>query len=125
MISRSDDMSKGFDYREARQVTAAMKKYGSIFANRMGKLLEKAGTVDIVKIKQTWPDLWEKYRVIAHNQLLKVEGIMIKQKEFCRNTGVPFFAPENGICWYCKRQIEDTDKIHLTGCQYCNRRFCD
>ena len=48
-----------------------------------------------------------------------------KQKKYCEENNLPMFAPANGICGSCKRQIEDTDKEHITGCPHCNRSYCD
>ena len=51
--------------------------------------------------------------------------MMEKQKKYCKDNSLTFFMQENGICWSCKRHIEDTDKEHITGCPHCSRSFCD
>lgn len=44
------------------------------------------------------------------------------------------FAPRNGICWNCGRNITKGEKAItleqlgdyiITGCPYCNRSYCD
>lgn len=55
------------------------------------------------------------------------------QKEYCENHELPHFAPSDGICWSCHRQIYDEDRISveeakselITGCPVCHRSFCD
>jgi hypothetical protein len=47
------------------------------------------------------------------------------QKEYCEINNLPFFAPDNGICWHCKYKIPDTNKKLITGCPNCNTTFCD
>lgn len=53
------------------------------------------------------------------------------QKKFCKDHKVPYFAPENGMCWSCHKQIykklkeETCATEHITGCPYCGRSYCD
>ena len=67
------------------------------------------------------------------------------QERFCEEHDVPRFAPYDGNCFRCGRNIYDTrseysfngDKVeygisvkeasteHITGCTYCYRSFCD
>ena len=43
------------------------------------------------------------------------------------------FAPRNGICWYCHRDITKDPKIieiiergdYITGCPYCHKSYVD
>jgi hypothetical protein len=50
---------------------------------------------------------------------------MKKQKKYCEEHNVPMFAPEDGKCWCCNKQIPDTDEKLITGCPFCNYSFCD
>lgn len=58
------------------------------------------------------------------------------QAKYCEENGYPHFAPRNGICLHCSRQIYDTDyeagitteeasSTLVTGCPYCNKSYCD
>jgi len=71
------------------------------------------------------------------------------QAEYCKRTGAPHFAPENGICWSCKSNIyQKKETVYnkgtnrkeifesgvsveiaagrlITGCPHCNRSYCD
>lgn len=74
------------------------------------------------------------------------------QKEYCDKKGAPHFAPSNGICWKCRKNIYEsmentrvlfwkegkpeekyitgitTEKAGselVTGCPHCNRSYCD
>lgn len=47
------------------------------------------------------------------------------QKEYCKKNKLPFFAPPDGICWVCHGILTDTDKKHITGCELCNKSYCD
>lgn len=55
-----------------------------------------------------------KRRIAAHNRL-------------CEEKRFPLFAPSNGVCWSCRRQIfeiEDGTSL-ITGCPMCHRSYCD
>lgn len=53
------------------------------------------------------------------------------QKKHCRVNKVPNFAPLDGKCWNCGRQIydridlEDAGSENITGCPYCHTSFCE
>ena len=49
------------------------------------------------------------------------------QKKLCEEKDLPHFAPYNGICFSCCRQIyEVTDgNYFITGCPLCHRTYCD
>jgi len=63
---------------------------------------------------------------------LRIEAKKAAQKTFWEQSGTPHFAPENGVCDYCERQIyqdlgvslNDAKKL-VTGCPLCHRSFCD
>ena len=48
-------------YAETAIVAENMQKYGGSFAKRLGASLQYADIHNIIKIKFTWYDLWEKY----------------------------------------------------------------
>lgn len=67
-----------------------------------------------------------------------------KQTEFCHSYGLPLFAPKNGICFKCGRNIympytqgsgewvfttgiklENAGEYHITSCPHCNKSYCD
>jgi hypothetical protein len=53
------------------------------------------------------------------------------QNEFVRDAGGPLFAPPNGVCWSCHRQIYDKISLEqagssrITGCPHCRHSFCE
>jgi hypothetical protein len=49
------------------------------------------------------------------------------QADLCASRGLPLFAPQDGVCWSCRRQIyEELDgKSFVTGCPFCHRSYCD
>lgn len=63
------------------------------------------------------------------------------QKEYCKDNKAPHFAPEDGFCWSCGKQIyadypsvygtdwgistEDASAELVTGCPHCHRSYCD
>ena len=58
---------------------------------------------------------------------LKILENQKKHKEACKRDNIPDYAPDNGICWSCHRQIFEYDKLSfpVTGCPYCHRSFYD
>lgn len=48
-------------YEEAAIVSENMQKYGGGFASALGYTLVKADIQNIIRIKNSWPELWEKY----------------------------------------------------------------
>jgi len=53
------------------------------------------------------------------------------QAKYCRKVRAPMFAPEDGHCYACGRQIYDRYTVQqagehlITGCPYCNRSYCE
>jgi hypothetical protein len=52
------------------------------------------------------------------------------QLELTKTLGAPHFAPQNGVCWACHRQIYEAPngldgKSYVTGCPWCFRSYCD
>ena len=67
------------------------------------------------------------------------------QAKYCEETKSPHFAPQNGVCWNCRKNIYEqhekegyqgrkwitgitTEKASselVTGCPHCNRSYCD
>ena len=69
---------------------------------------------------------------LIHNKSVSTIPIKIMaQKEYCKETGAPHFAPASGMCWSCNRQIyNEIDVVRaanslITGCPYCHRSYCD
>lgn len=54
------------------------------------------------------------------------------QKKYCEERGAPHFAPYDGRCYRCGRQIyggggwnlDDAKKL-ITGCPHCHYSFCE
>lgn len=55
------------------------------------------------------------------------------QAKYCEKNEVPMFAPNNGRCVCCGRNIYDVGGISvetagkkmITGCPFCDASFCD
>jgi hypothetical protein len=50
-----------------------------------------------------------------------------KHQALCAERNFPNFAPNNGKCFSCKKQVferEDGTRF-ITGCPHCGRTFCD
>lgn len=74
------------------------------------------------------------------------------QKQYCEENGFPHFAPNDGICWNCNKNIylpieqkrilylkgKEIEQIYttgitvekagdelVTGCPHCHRSYCD
>lgn len=54
------------------------------------------------------------------------------QRKLCEEKGYPHFAPGDGICYDCRRQIylhpranDESDKSLITGCYYCFYSYCE
>ena len=55
------------------------------------------------------------------------------QLEYVNEHKIPLFAPADGVCWCCHKNIYGTGGYgltraatrHITGCSRCMRTFCD
>ena len=53
------------------------------------------------------------------------------QEKYCRETGLPRFAPADGICYRCHKQIYDVIELKnaqstlITGCSHCHYSYCE
>lgn len=70
-----------------------------------------------------------------------IEAAKQAQEEYCEEHGVPHFAPYNGICHMCYKNIYQTHskkdksvrgytatearRIHITSCPHCNASFIE
>ena len=60
-----------------------------------------------------------------------VRKAIAEQKQYCKEHHDPHFAPQDGFCWSCGKQIyvngyEDRASSELiTGCPHCHRSYCD
>ena len=60
------------------------------------------------------------------------EEFLKNQREYCDRAGAPFFMPEDGACFSCRRQIipalikkgKNGTQL-ITGCPLCCRSYCD
>jgi hypothetical protein len=55
-----------------------------------------------------------------------------EQATLCKEKGYPDFAPSNGICFRCQKNIYQdyeragkTGLTHVTGCPHCNYSYCE
>jgi len=55
------------------------------------------------------------------------ESLIERQKKLCIKINAPFFAPNNGFCWKCGKDMVngDWDKELITGCPHCHKSYCD
>ncbi len=58
---------------------------------------------------------------------------LLAQKSYCERQGVPYFAPFDGVCSFCGKQIynatgvslkQATDEL-ITGCPHCHHTYVD
>ena len=62
-----------------------------------------------------------------------IEEAKKAQVKYQEDTKSPDFAPGDGFCWGCKRNIyseggidvERASKELVTGCPFCHRSYCD
>ena len=47
------------------------------------------------------------------------------QIAFCTNRGLEMFAPLDGKCYSCGRELRDNSNELITGCNWCHRSFVD
>lgn len=80
-------------------------------------VLKRKQAENIAKLAEKYPDNW-----FYANEMKKPENQRVG------------FAPSNGICWNCGRDIAEGDAgitleqlgdYIITGCPYCHRSFCD
>lgn len=57
----------------------------------------------------------------------EVEAARKAHIRLCEEKNLPLFAPTNGVCWACYRQIFEVldGTSFITGCPYCHRSYCD
>ena len=68
------------------------------------------------------------------NRTLNKGKAIAAQMIFCNKHNLPMFAPSNGICWRCRKNIyegeygisvEKAGSMLITGCPYCHRTYVD
>lgn len=52
------------------------------------------------------------------------------QSALCKEEGYPHFAPRDGVCWDCHKNIyehhhENGGQRHVTGCPWCHWSYCE
>lgn len=59
----------------------------------------------------------------------QIQAAIEAQCAYCAEHKTPHFAPDNGVCWSCRRQIYEAEhcdgKSYVTGCPWCSRSYCD
>lgn len=56
---------------------------------------------------------------------------LVAQRHYCKVNELPYFAPDDGICWHCGENIykyirfEKASSELITGCPFCMRSYCD
>lgn len=57
----------------------------------------------------------------------KRKDLLASQWEYCIEHDLPLLAPPNGICYYCNKDIVNSDwkKTHITYCVHCMKSFCE
>ena len=68
----------------------------------------------------------------------EIQECIANQKKLCREKVYPYFAPTNGFCYRCHKNIYqnyllDDDRVScgksglelVTGCPHCNLSFCE
>jgi hypothetical protein len=61
----------------------------------------------------------------------KVELCIEAQEKYCTENNIPLFAPSDGECFDCDKQIynkitlEEAGSKHITGCPYCAYSYCE
>lgn len=100
-----------------------MSKKIDEYLNKLEKMLEELTSTGKISSK------FEKDNLDSFYGKLKSEE---KQELFCKTRNIPFFAPENGICYKCHKYIYDdtktkekADKENITGCPFCNKSFVE
>jgi hypothetical protein len=58
-------MTTDEQYNEDRAVLQAMVRYGGSFMKFLGEAGFRADSINLAKIKRTWPEDWEQYREMA------------------------------------------------------------
>lgn len=60
------------------------------------------------------------------------ERLLKKQRDLCERKGYPHFAPNDGICDWCRADMVELQKdayekdLLITGCNHgCQRSYCD
>lgn len=55
------------------------------------------------------------------------DELIIAQQDYCKEHDLPIFAPSDGHCWKCGRDIVDDEWATelITGCKHCNISYCD
>jgi len=60
-----------------------------------------------------------------------IEMCLEAQKKLCADKQYPHFAPYDGVCYRCRKQIYERISLQrassdlITGCPWCSRSYCD
>ena len=115
---RFDFSDKEFTYQHIRKAyavgtgTMLVRENGKMVSNRNTKILH----VEVISSEQEEEIIKRKIRA---------------QRDYCDTHKVPHFAPKDGVCWCCHKQIyteitfEKASSELITGCPICARTYCD
>ena len=70
---------------------------------------------------------------LDNNQFYDPDAGPDVQEYYCKRNNKPYFAPPSGFCPSCGMNIyapggvpfASAGAIHVTGCPFCHRSFCD
>lgn len=80
--------------------------------------------IQVAAVTVAWLEKIQADRPISPEEIKKR---IQEQDDLCVTKKMPRFAPPNGICSGCRRQIYDKvdGKTHVTGCPHCNKSYCE
>lgn len=55
------------------------------------------------------------------------EKLLQSQEEYCKKNKLPHFAPQDGICTNCKKDMVNKNwkTTLITSCPNCNKSYCE
>lgn len=68
---------------------------------------------------------------LSNDEQYSIKDKVDAQVKYITRQKLPHFAPPNGVCWCCYRQIYDCISYKrastslITGCPHCHRSYCD
>lgn len=83
------------------------------------------------RLQNQMPKYWEKTTGVNVRHLKDVMAAIAAQVEYCLNNKVPYVAPCDGFCFYCRKQIYEAIGVEvarnklITECPYCHESYMD
>lgn len=68
---------------------------------------------------------------MSSKQIYDPQKAAAAQAKYCKENNLPLFAPYDGVCWACRRNIYEIISIEgagnhlITGCPLCHRSYCE